>query len=91
MAIEKCDKCDKPFMRLDLHKRMAHACSCENYDGDSFECTMHTPRTECPNCKCVDAEKEINGALAPMKQLQCTICGSFYMRNFANGEYLYER
>lgn len=46
--------------------------------------------TSCPYCKIPNAQTKLSGALPPMIQYKCDLCGRFYMRNSATGEYLYE-
>lgn len=64
-------------------------CNCKDYEGQDFFCQLHRVITECPKCHCVDAEREILGALNPVKNYACRICGIFYMRNMVSGDYIY--
>ena len=62
-------------------------CLCENYEGQNWDCKVHVPKYECPYCRGIDSEKEIEKQL-PDKRFRCLDCGYFYVRNMDTGKYL---
>ena len=64
-------------------------CKCIQYEGEDFHCKIHTAKAECPKCKCIDTNLDVPGALTPMANYRCRVCGIFYMRNMIDGKYLY--
>lgn len=64
-------------------------CRCDNYEGDDLFCKMHEPLVECPKCHTIRTEIPLFGALPPMKQYRCRICGIAYKRNMVDGTYVW--
>ena len=78
----KCENCD-------CRTEEPAECNCVDYEGQDFDCKMHVPVTHCPRCNCIDTGLEIVGALEPMKNYQCRVCGIFFMRNMVTGEHIH--
>lgn len=65
-------------------------CTCEKYEGSDFNCKIHDPVIECPNCHCIKAEFAHDpDEFKELRNYRCTICGVFYARNLMNGVYIY--
>lgn len=71
---------------IDLLAEQQSKCTCIGFAGQNYNCPEHIAKTQCPNCKCIDIEKELHYE-ASMIDYSCTICGVFYQRRVSDGEY----
>ncbi len=62
---------------------------CVDYEGQDYFCKVHEAKVECPECHCIDVERETRVHAPSIKNYRCTICGIFYMRREETGEYIH--
>jgi len=63
-------------------------CNCVGYEGQSYTCSVHKAKVECPHCHCVGMERK-RSYMEPITAYRCRMCGNSYRRNMISGAYLY--
>jgi len=79
--------------QLGMRLQVEEVCNCGEFEGSSYNCSIHAPVMWCPKCHCVGTEilsnnQEHLSKEIPTREYRCAICGVFYMRNWDTGKYL---